>query len=207
MNELLRPPVRYNLLSGIMIFGSVLIGLWGLFSWMPTWVQSILPADSSGSRERGLTMMLLGLGGITGGAFSGFLVKLLGARKTLTLAFAGLTVISLILFLTNPRFSTVIYPETVVLALFFGLSQGALSHYIPELFPSPVRASATGLCFNIGRFFTATAVFFVGAMVTVLGGFGNALLVFSITFVIALFALKYSRAEAEQPSPIPQSIP
>ncbi len=206
LKELFKPPVRYNLISGVMIFGSVLIGLWGLFSWMPTWVQSILPADHAGNRERGITMMLLGIGGITGGLFSGVLVRVLGARKTLTLAFTGLTVVSMILFLTNPRFSTIVYPETVLLALFFGISQGSLSHYIPELFPSPIRASATGLCFNIGRFFTATAVFFVGSLVTLLGGFGNALLVFSITFIIALFAVYYTRAEPEGPLPIPQTI-
>ncbi|HNR07503.1 MAG TPA: MFS transporter [Saprospiraceae bacterium] len=207
LKALLHPPVRYNLISGILIFGSVLIGLWGLFSWMPTWVQSILPEGYAGTRERGLTMMLLGIGGITGGLFSGFLVRVLGARKTLSLAFTGLTAVSLILFLTNPRFSEIIYPETVLLALFFGISQGSLSHYIPELFPSPIRAAATGLCFNIGRFFTATAVFFVGSLVTLFGGFGNALLVFSITFVIAFLAVYFTRAEPERQLPIPQTVP
>lgn len=180
--------IRNQLLSGSLIFGAVLIGLWGLFSWMPTWVQTILPSGQDGSQERGLTMMLLGSGGITGGMLSGFVIRRFGDRKTLMIAFAGLTIISCILFLTNNNFSKIVYVETVMLALFFGISQGALSNYIPELFPSSVRASATGFCFNIGRFFTATAVFFVGSLVTLLGGFSNALLLFSITFVIAYIA-------------------
>ncbi|MEP7321932.1 MAG: MFS transporter [Saprospiraceae bacterium] len=180
--------IRNSLLSGSLIFGAVLIGLWGLFSWMPTWVQTILPAGHDGNQERGLTMMLLGSGGITGGILSGFVIRRYGDRKTLMIAFAGLTIISCILFLTNGVFSKIVYIETVILALFFGISQGALSNYIPELFPSTVRASSTGFCFNIGRFFTATAVFFVGSLVTILGGFSRALLLFSLTFIIALIA-------------------
>ncbi|WP_333483065.1 MFS transporter [Spirosoma telluris] len=36
---------KANTLSGAIIFGSVLIGLWGIFSWIPTWVQTLLPPD------------------------------------------------------------------------------------------------------------------------------------------------------------------
>lgn len=179
---------RKNLVVGSLIFGAVLIGLWGIFSWLPTWVQSLLPAGQDGQKERGLTMMLLGIGGIIGGSFSGFLIKSLGNRNTLMLTFAGLIVACGLLFLTNSSFSAVVYFEIALLALFFGVSQGSLSSYIPELFPTKIRATATGFCFNIGRLFTATAVFFVGALVTFFGGFGNALLSFSVFFVLAILA-------------------
>jgi hypothetical protein len=74
------------------------------------------------------------------------------------------------------------------MAVFFGISQGALSVYIPELFPAAVGAAATGFCFNVGRLFTATAVFFVGALVSWLGGYGNTLFIFSFIFLIGLLA-------------------
>jgi hypothetical protein len=61
------------------------------------------------------------------------------------------------------------------MALFFGASQGVLSAYIPQLFHTGIRATATGFCFNIGRLFTATAVLFIGVLVTALGGYGNAI--------------------------------
>jgi MFS family permease len=176
---------RTNLLTGVLIFGSVLIGLWGTFSWIPTWVQSLLPAGQSGGRERGLTMMLLGTGGIIGGMLSGVLIGRLGSRTTLLLTFAGCAGGCALLFLSNRQFSPIIYAETALLALFFGISQGALSSIIPDLFPVRIRATAAGISFNIGRFFTATAVFFVGTLVARLGGFGNALLLFSVAFLLA----------------------
>ena len=192
LGELFAPEHRRNLLVGSIIYGAVLIGLWGLFSWLPTWVQSLLTGISDGQKERGITMMLLGMGGIIGGIFSGFLMKRWGSRRTLLFTFAGLTVICGLLFLTNSTFSLIIYGEMALLALFFGISQGALSGYIPELFPTGIRATATGFCFNICRFFTATAVFFVGALVQWLGGYSNALLTFALAFVIAMAAAFYS---------------
>lgn len=182
-----------KLLIGSLVFGSVLIGLWAIFSWLPTWVQGLLVNTSSdGQKERGLTMMLLGIGGIVGGMFSGFLIKKLGSRTTLMLTFSGCFLACLLLFTTNSSFTPIIYLETALLSLFFGISQGSLSSYIPALFSTTIRATATGFCFNIGRFFTATAVFFVGSLVSVFGGIGNALLSFSITFLIALIVIYFT---------------
>ncbi|MEA5140277.1 MFS transporter [Arcicella rigui] len=182
-----------KLLIGSLVFGSVLIGLWAIFSWLPTWVQGLLANTSSdGQKERGLTMMLLGIGGIVGGMFSGFLIKKLGSRITLMLTFSGCFLACLLLFTTNSSFTPIIYLETALLSLFFGISQGSLSSYIPALFSTTIRATATGFCFNIGRFFTATAVFFVGSLVSVFGGIGNALLSFSITFLIALVVVYFT---------------
>ena len=184
--QLLTGENQLNLITGSVIFGSVLIGLWGIFSWLPTWVQTLLLAGENGQKERGLIMILLGAGGIIGGVFSGVLLNRFGKKKTLTAVFTGCLVMCCILFLTNHTFSNIVYLETAALSFCFGISQGALSSYIPELFPVSVRGTATGFCFNIGRFFTATAVFFIGSLVSVLGGFGNALLVFTLPFVVAL---------------------
>lgn len=182
-----------KLFIGSLVFGSVLIGLWAIFSWLPTWVQGLLSNTlSDGQKERGLTMMLLGIGGIVGGMLSGFLIKKLGSRTTLMLTFSGCFLACLLLFTTNSSFTPIIYLETALLSLFFGISQGSLSSYIPALFSTSIRATATGFCFNIGRFFTATAVFFVGSLVTVFGGIGNALLSFSITFLIALAVVYFT---------------
>ena len=180
---------RANVISGAIIFGSVLIGLWGIFSWIPTWVQSLLPSGQTGQTERGVTMMLLGMGGILGGVASGFLVARLGPHRTLLLTFAGCILACGLLFLTNQTFSPIIYGEVALLSLFFGISQGSLSSYVPTLFAAPIRATATGFCFNVGRLFTATAVLFVGSLTTALGGYGNALVIFSAAFLIAFGAV------------------
>src|SRR5690606_35013123 len=121
------------------------------------WVQEVLPEGADGGIERGTVMMLLGAGGILGGVLSGFFIRIIGDTRTLMVSFCGCVLACGILFLTNPVFSALVYFETAFLSLFFGISQGALSSFIPGLFPSNIRGSCTGFCFNIGRLFTATA--------------------------------------------------
>ncbi len=183
-----------EIIMGSLTFGSMLIGMWAIFSWLPTWIQSIAhPIDAQ--RERSLGMMFMGMGGLTGGFLSGWLVNLAGIRKSMLVCFSVCTVFSFVLFKTNQAFTGIVYPEIVILALFFGASQGVLSVYIPHLFPTKVRAAATGFCFNVGRLFTASAVLFIGILVTTLGGYGNAIFIFSLVFVVGLAVVLFVKGQ------------
>jgi predicted MFS family arabinose efflux permease len=183
---------KKSLINGSLIFGSMLIGLWAVFSWLPTWIQSLL-TGTDGSRERGLSMMLLGMGGLAGGFFSGWISNALGTRKAMLMVFAGCFIMAMILFKTNTGFSNIILAEIVILAFMFGISQGLLGYYIPLLFPIAIRATATGFCFNTGRIFTTVAVFFIGWLVVTLGGYGNSLFSFSFIFLLGFIVLFFSK--------------
>jgi len=186
---------RIDLITGSIIFGTMLIGLWAIFSWLPTWIQSLI-ATGDAQKARGISMMMLGMGGLTGGFLSGWLTNAIGLRRSMLLCFSVCAIMSFVLFKTNASFSSIIYIEIVILALFFGASQGVLSVYIPNLFPVNIRGTATGFCFNIGRLVTATAVLFVGVLVTELGGYGNSLFIFSLVFVIGFIATFFSKHKA-----------
>jgi MFS family permease len=183
---------RKDLINGSVIFGSILIGLWAIFSWVPTWVQSLL-TDSDGQSERGLSMMLLGAGGLSGGFVSGWVSNALGTRRAMQLCFSACFILSFLLFKLNTTFSVVTIVEIAMLSFMFGISQGLLAVYIPQLFPVSIRARATGFCFNVGRFFTAAAVFFVGALVITFGGYGNSLFAFSTIFLVGFTFLFFSK--------------
>ncbi len=175
---------KQNLISGSVIFGTMLIGLWAIFSWAPTWVQSVTPDSNKANELRGITMMILAMSGLVGSIVSGWIVNTIGMRKTMMMCFVACFIMTAIVFKLNTSVSNITLLEMGSLAFFFGISQGALSVYIPSLFPTKVRASATGFCFNIGRLFTATVVFFIGALVSFLGGYGNAVFIFSFIFLI-----------------------
>src|SRR5690606_20760409 len=106
--------------------------------------QSLIGLEEEGQQQRGLLMMLLGGGGILGGIVGGFLANGLGRKRSLLISFAGAFVASFLLLKTNDTFTSIIYAETAFLALFFGISQGILTAYVPELFPKTVRSTATG---------------------------------------------------------------
>jgi MFS family permease len=177
---------KKNLIIGSLVFGSVLIGLWAAFSWLPTWIQSLIPDPEIARIARGKGMMILGMGGIAGTFLSGWLSNSIGRRKTLMISLAGCFLASLLLFGTNHQFSQTIFIQIGFLSLCIGLSQGLMTHYIPELFPTALRGTAIGLCFNIGRVFTALAVFTSGMIIPIAGGFAQAILAFSAAYLIGL---------------------
>jgi MFS family permease len=173
----------YNLFYGSLIYGTMLIGLWAVFLWLPTWVQTIVQ-HSDGQKERGISMMLFAIGGLSGGFISGWVSNLVGMKKAMLICFAGCFVFSVVLFNFNATLTMLSYVEMAFIAVFVGISQGVLNAYIPALFPTHIRSAATGFCFNIGRIFTASAVFFIGWLVNFLGGYGNALTIFSFVFLL-----------------------
>lgn len=186
---------RKNLVSGSIVFGTMLIGLWAVFSWAPTWVQSVTPDNNKANELRGITMMILALTGLVGSIVSGWIVNTIGMRKTMMMCFIACFIMTAVVFKMNTSVSNITLLEMGLLAFFFGISQGALSVYIPSLFPTNIRASATGFCFNIGRLFTATVVFFIGALVSFLGGYGNAVFIFSFIFLVGLITTYLSKNE------------
>lgn len=188
---------RKELTLGILVYGTMLIGIWATFSWLPTWVQSLLGEGSpEGQEQRGLSVALLGGGGMVGGVASGFLANLFGKKRVQMACFVVCFGLSYFLFQVNTVFSPKIPVGIALLGICFGLSQGVLNVYIPELFPTALRSSATGLCFHVGRAFTAAAVWFVGAFVVWFGGYGNAIFAFSLVYVAGLLALLAAPREA-----------
>lgn len=186
-----------DLFVGSVIFGTMLIGLWAIFLWIPTWIHGLV-VEGDAQHERGISMMMLGLGGLTGGFISGWIINRIGIRKSLLLCFGVCALASFVLFTTNSSFSFLIYVEIAILALFFGISQGVLSVYIPGLFPVEVRGSATGFCFNTGRILTGIAVLMVGVLITTLGGYANSLFVFSWVFIVGLAATIFTKQKYQE---------
>ena len=63
-------------------------------------------------------------------------------------------------------FLPVVLGQGFVATLFFGW----LPLYLPELFPTRVRAAGSGIAYNSGRFATALGVFAAGALFSAMGG-------------------------------------
>jgi MFS family permease len=183
---------RKDLLVGLTLYGSMLVGLWAVFVWGPTWVGTLGDIkDAQG--HRALTNVMLGLGSMLGGIISGPLNNAVGRRKAAMLGYVGCIVLSLATFVPTHQPGAVLFGLILVLSICIGINQGVLSTYIPELFPTLIRAAAAGLCFNVGRIITTVTVFFVGLLIPLLGGYNNAILTFALAYVVGLLTLHAAR--------------
>jgi MFS family permease len=188
---------RHGLIIGSLAFGSLLIGYWASLSWIPSWIQSLM--DGHGHLQRSQATIFQGCGAILGCISAGVFCSKLGRKVTLIIAFMGCLLSSILLFATNPVFSSKIYFECSLLGYFIGLCQSGLYVYLPELFPTLIRATGTGLCLNIGRFLTILAVLFIGTLVKVFGGYGGAALAFSASYLIGFVTLFFGRETKDKP--------
>jgi cyanate permease len=73
--------------------------------------------------------------------------------------------------------------------------------YLPELFPTVIRATAQGFCYNFARFFSAAAPFLAGAMVSAHGSFARAITAVGLVYLLALVVLIFARETQGQALP------
>ena len=64
--------------------------------------------------------------------------------------------------------------------------------YLPELYPTRVRATGAGFCFNIGRVLASAGPFVTGYLVMALGSFGRAASAVALIYLVGLLILPFA---------------
>ncbi len=179
---------RYNTFVGVLFGLGSLLAIWTTNIWLPTILSFMV-------QKNGLTgaaavpfvshgIMVWSLGGIFGYICFGFIADLLGRRLTVMLYSAGTIAAGLTLYLGLSAYEPW-YP--IVLPVFgffvFGVFSG-YAIYLPELFPTQVRASAVGFCTGSARIITSFGPLVAGIMVGAFGGSFNRVTAFMTCFAI-----------------------
>jgi MFS family permease len=135
---------------------------------MIPWADSIGGAAQPGYKAA--TQAYWAFGAALGSFCGAQLAALLGRRASYFLISLGSTALTCGLFtFTRPlqaAFLPTVFAQGFVATLFFGW----LPLYLPELFPTSVRATGSGIAYNVGRFATAIGVFVAGTLVAGFGG-------------------------------------
>jgi hypothetical protein len=65
--------------------------------------------------------------------------------------------------------------------------------YLPELFPTRIRATGAGFCFNAGRVLAAAGPFLTGYLVSQLGSFARAASSIAVVYLAGTLVLLFAR--------------
>lgn len=168
LRSLFRPPLLRLTLIGILLGSIPMIGAWAASKWMIPWADKVGGATEAGYKA--VTQGWWALGAVLGSFCGAQFAARLGRRRAYALISAGATALTLLMFLgTAPlqaTFLPIVFAQGFVATLFFGW----LPLYLPELFPTRVRAAGSGIAYNVGRFATAVGVFFAGVLFAAVGG-------------------------------------
>jgi MFS family permease len=161
--ELFAPELRRATFGGLAMCLVTLLTWWGTNAFLPFVAGHLAGPDASAAavaRYRGLATLLFTSGGFLGTVATIPLARL-GRRPLFAIYLAGA---ALSVWVT---FGLEWAPGTRILLLFldgltvFGVV-GAFSFYLPELFPTRLRGTGSGFCFNTGRYLAAAGPFVVG---------------------------------------------
>lgn len=155
-------------LVGIAVSAIPMVGAWSASKWMIPWADHVAGATHGGYKAA--TQGWWALGAVIGSFGGAQLAAWLGRRRSYFLISLGAVTLTMAMFqLTaplQPGFHAIVFAQGLVSTLFFGW----LALYLPELFPTHVRATGSGLAYNSGRFATAAGVLLAGFLFTALGG-------------------------------------
>lgn len=197
--------LRYWTFVGLLFCVGSLLAAWTSNIWLPT-IQSQMLArmgitGAAAAPMIGLGMMLFGLGGIAGYAAFGFIADGFGRRPTVVFYSLGTMVAGLYLYLGLHDWTFYPYVLPVFGFFVFGTFSGH-AVYLPELFPTHVRATAVSFCNGTGRVITSFGPLVAGLLAAPFGGdFAKATAFMTCFALLSIVAMALGRETRDDELP------
>ncbi|MGH9332715.1 MAG: MFS transporter, partial [Vicinamibacteria bacterium] len=204
LKQLFGPTLRRDTIVASSLAFVVLLGLWGGTMWIPAAIREAAAPEVAAAglmgadAERFLVsqasygVMLLNAGSLIGYIAFGPLADAIGRRGTFFLYFVGAVVLFPATFLGGHSLSVIFALVPFVGIFTLGVTSG-FPIYLPELFPTEVRTTGVGFCYNLGRFVTAGGVFMTGYLVGAMGSYGKAASAVSLVYLVGMVVLIFAR--------------
>jgi MFS family permease len=168
----------------------MMVGVWGTTTLIPVWIQQLVEQDErvAGIDATGKAFMLANLGAVCGFVFVAWLADALGRRGAYAFVVAGCIGTSVFAFSQIETIDALV--RFMPLYGFFAIGGfGSVAAYLPELFPTRIRATGQGLCWNAGRVVTAAGPLVSGMLVENVGSVPRAALLVSASYLVGLVAI------------------
>jgi MFS family permease len=176
--ELFRGPVAATTLRTTIVCALGLSAWWMFMFWHPQHFRRLLgeagvPAAEM-TRLISASFFLVNFLAIAGNFAAGFLARRVGNRRAIVLMFGALALAMSGAFAVPRSFASLAWVWCPAIGFFSG-AFGLFTMYLPPLFPTLLRTTGAGFCYNIGRIAAAVASLVFGLLAPV-GDFRGALL-------------------------------
>ena len=183
--EILSPPLLKWTLIAALLSSVALIGTWGSVQWLPLWADKMVAGTNPSAKA--FTQAASALGAIFGclaGAWVGgfftrrtmYFMLCLGSLLTCGWLFRGIETYGVGFLIL-----------TFVVGGFTATFYGWLPLYLPELFPTRVRATGQGLSFNAGRVLAAVGALYSGQLVQSFdGSYAKAGAIITLVYIVGM---------------------
>ena len=196
LKQLFSPTLRRDTLVASALAFTVLLALWGATMWIPSVIREVGAREglsvADQNRYATYAVMLLNGGSLFGYLGFGPLADRFGRRAAFLCFFVGGVILFPVTFLMAGGLTTIFILLPLVGFFTLGITSG-FPIYLPELFPTRVRTTGVGFCYNLGRIVTAAGVLVTGALVGFFGSYAKAASAVSLIYVLGMFVLIFAR--------------
>ena len=198
--EIFAPGLVKTTLLAIAFSSIALIGTWGSVQWLPLWADKMAGAQLPHAKAD--TQIVSALGAVVGCLIG----PLIGGRFGRRPAYFALSLLSLVFCGWLFRGVNTYGALFLVLVGFVGATTAAfygwLPLYLPELFPTRVRATGQGVSYNSGRILAAAGALSMGQLMTAFdGSYARAGAVISLIYVAGLILIWFAPETKGRPLP------
>ncbi|WP_291415180.1 MFS transporter [Actinophytocola sp.] len=185
------PKMRRLTILGSIMSAVTTLAWWGISTWVPAYVGSKAAAEGHNAESYASTAgMIYNVGAIAGYIALGFAADKFGRKGTVFTYFAASLVMTPVLFLWTSDL-------TLVLLLcavngFFTLGQYTwMPVWLPEFYPTHLRATGAAFVFNAARFIAFLGPLLAGSIIAALGGYGTAATVVGLIYIVGMVVVPF----------------
>jgi len=194
---------RATLVGSALAFVAV-FGLWGSTNWAPTLVRELPDLKEVDpamlTKYVSYAIMALNAGAVFGYLGFGPLADRFGRRPVFAFMCLGSLIMLPVTYLLPSSYTGVLMLLPILGFFNNGIFSG-FPIYLPELYPTRLRATGAGFCFNAGRILASASPFMTGWLVTTFGTFGRAASTVALIYLVGLAVLLFAPETKGKPLP------
>jgi MFS family permease len=193
--------VRWPLIGSLAMMLSLTFAFWGVSTFVPTYVGSVAAkAHLPAAAWAGYAGLVTGIFGTFGFITLGFLADAIGRKPVTMLFYLMCLILTPVVYLAT--WSVDVLLIWVAVFGFFTLGIWAWAPvWLPEMFPTRMRGTAIGFCFNAPRLLGAIGPLIAGTLIVALGGFGPAATIIGLFFIVGLLVAPFLPETNGRPLP------
>jgi len=204
IRRLFEGPLQRSTWTGTGLAFVAVFGLWGATNWTPTLIHSL--PELTGKEPTliaarvSYAVMILNVGALLGYFSFGVLANRFGRKPIFALMNTGSLLLMPLTFFFSHTYATVIL-LLPILGFFSKGIFGGFPLYFPELYPTRLRSTGAGFCYNAGRIVASASPYLTGTLVAILGSFGRAAAAVALIYLLGLAILPFAPETKNRPLP------
>ena len=187
------PAIRSRTIILFLMSLTTTVAWWGISTWVPPFVAKLAAAQHLPPQTwASYAGMSYNIGAICGYIGLGFFADKIGRKPVVMVFFAASLILTPVLYLWTHNLHLIILVAAV--NGFFTLGQYSwMSVWLPEQYPTRMRATGMAFVFNGPRFIAFLGPIFAGALISQLGGFSNVAVAFSLIYILGFVLVPFLR--------------